>query len=143
VFHAGNGGDLWPKNLDGKGAFELVGDDDGWAYTLAGLGFAENPLSPVVFGKQGGKYVRQTRRFRHYLQDKRREIVSRILECHKKVITCYESIDGNAVVGLSVLLGDWPVQRKTLAVDADERDRLDQLSRKIAGELGKEHVIAF
>ncbi|MBB6098859.1 hypothetical protein HNR42_002294 [Deinobacterium chartae] len=61
-YFAGNAPGLMPKQLDGKGALELVGSDDRFAYAY-GLCYACSPFLIRVFARTGDVYLEASRRF--------------------------------------------------------------------------------
>jgi hypothetical protein len=117
-YEAGSGGGLRMMDVDGDGALELVSHDDA-VLELDDLPYVAAPLLPVVFAREGERYVRRTTRFRKYLSEARRDAETDLAGCEKD--PACEIGRAEAVLGLSLLLGDWHDASKRMSLEPDAR----------------------
>jgi hypothetical protein len=120
-FAAGEGLIEGAQNLDGKGAFELVGRDDLLLDEASSSPSAGAYLVPIVFAYEKGKYVRRTRRFKKFLEQERAELEASYREEEPSGVTT----DPSGWMALSVLIGDWAKVKGRLPMDPASRAWFD------------------
>jgi hypothetical protein len=120
-FDAGDGLIEGAQNLDGKGAFELIGRDDLLVEEGSASPFAGTYLVPIVFSFEGGKYVRKTRRFKKFLEQERTEVEA----SYREEDPSGKTDDPSGWMALSVLIGDWAKVKGRLPIQPSSRAWFD------------------
>jgi hypothetical protein len=135
AYPAGNGSfGLWPRDLDGKGAFELMGTNDALA-VLGSSAYAFAPFLPEVFAWDGTRYTRRTRRFQEFLRREREKVITRATkECDATDAACWQN-PGEEILGLSLLIGDWPSWSRACPIPRGTLKELERLRPKLARAL--------
>ncbi|MEZ4369650.1 MAG: hypothetical protein R3B07_02465 [Polyangiaceae bacterium] len=134
VVHAqGNGSMdlLTPVDVDGDGTWELMDTND----VLVGEGsepYAFTHFFPAIFRLQKGKYVRATKLFPDYLKAERERAMKDLSACAPG---CWNGGDGEYVLGLSLLLGDWDSFKQTAGCPEPAQKQLEKLGKRISKSL--------
>ncbi len=133
VYAAGNGSRdlLTPVDANGDGKWELVDTND----ILASEGseaYAFTRFFPVIFRWEKGKYVRSTRQFPDYLKAERERAMTELRACAPD---CWAGGEGEYVLGLSLMIGDWDTFKQAEGCPAPAQKHLEALSKRIANSL--------
>jgi hypothetical protein len=120
-FDAGNGWLEGPENVDGTGAFELLGRDDFLVNDASASPYAATYFVPVVFAFENGKYVRKTRRFKKLLEREREELAADYRSEDARGM----SDDPSGWMALSLLIGDWEKVKPRLPIQPSAKTWFD------------------
>ncbi len=133
VYPAGNGSlqTLTPTDVDGTPPWELVDTDD-ILVQYGSTAYAFTRFLPVVFAFQNGRYVRRTSHYPEYLERERKQALD---ELHACGADCWGEGEGEWVLGLSLLIGDWDQLKKTEPIPASALTKLEVLRRKLGPNL--------
>jgi hypothetical protein len=131
-YDARNAAGLVPQNVDRKGPFELVGADDVLT-EVSDVAYALSPFLPVVFALEKGHYVRRTAHYPEFLRARRDEATSELTACEGDVGCAIGRAEG--VLGLSLLLGDWPAVRDKLGLSGEAAKHVEATSKRLGPKL--------
>lgn len=133
VYAQGNGSMdlLTPTDLDGDGTWELMDTND----VLVGEGsepYAFTRFFPVIFHLERGKYVRATKQFPDYLKAERERAMKALTACAPG---CWMGGEGEYVLGLSLLIGDWDSFKQAASCPQPAQKQLEKLAKRISKSL--------